>query len=504
MGDYANRHDISVAPRRYLQRQWKRNKPHLPPSDSLPVLRLCPNRPLFVCAQCGFANAWIPLCLWCEWTSTEATKQFEANLPRARRLSAPSRTVPAPRKIRQYPRRMSAESAVSSGSPHAPKNERAFSSITTVLEAFHRDMCHDDRQLDPHHVEAVDRDTIPFSVAPTNSHNAEEETVDGGVHRVATATSMTPPLPTFSFPNVASKPEIGSHKHDSEECGLKKRHRKRLPALCVQPPHTSFRASCHAAERMRLENAVTTPATDSVTSVLMEASSTPRSTGSMAVSDRGYIHSTSSIASSQCSPKRGLRRTKNMTLLPRGSSLSPRSRSPLRESVDIYPRSTVEARQSHAVSPTSSPDRDVPPVRLGHPSRPYYSAIRKDMSRPTSPVFSIAAPRTPSPIPPQVDYLPRGTKSLDCGDRSGIQYARELRPMSMVLSGQTPPMVGSGFSLSGEMELRMNLARWRQEDAPDEPGGYHFRETGRSPKMNMKGRVKQLGRGLKELVLGRS
>ncbi|KAG6369683.1 hypothetical protein JVT61DRAFT_14108 [Boletus reticuloceps] len=172
----------------------------------------------------------------------------------------------------------------------------------------------------------------------------------------------------------------------------------------------------------------------------MEASSTPRSTGSMAASDRGNTHSTSSIASSQCSPKRGLRRTKNMTLLPRGSSLSPRSRSPLRESVGIYPTSTVEARQSHAVSPTSSPDRDAPPVRLGHPSRPYYSAIRKDMSRPTSPVFSIAAPRTPSPIPPQLDYVPRGTKSLDCGDRSGIQYARELRPMSMVLSGQTPPM----------------------------------------------------------------
>ncbi|KAG6369684.1 hypothetical protein JVT61DRAFT_14109 [Boletus reticuloceps] len=178
MGDYANCHDISVAPRRYLQRQWKRNKPtalvqHLPPSDSLPVLRLCPNRPLFVCAQCGFANAWIPLCLWCEWTSTEATKQFEANLPRARRLSAPSRAVPAQRKIRQYPRRMSAESAVSSGGPHAPKNERASTQsnlavpgITTVLEAFHRDMCHDDRGLDPRHVEAVDHDTVPFSVVP--------------------------------------------------------------------------------------------------------------------------------------------------------------------------------------------------------------------------------------------------------------------------------------------------------------------------------------------------
>ena len=246
------------------------------------------------------------------------------------------------------------------------------------------------------------------------------------------------------------------------------------------------------------------PAMDSVTSVLMEASSTPRSRGSMDISDHGHMHSTSSISSSQCSPKRGLRRTKNMTLLPRGSSLSPRSRSPLRESVDIYPTSAVEARQSLSLTP--SHDHDTPPVRLGHPSRPYYSAIRKDMSRPTSPVFSIAAPRTPSPIPSQVDYVPRGTKSLDCGDRSGMQYGRELRPMSMVLSGQaTSPMAGSGFSLSGEMELRMNLARWRREDTPNEPGGYHFRETrSRSPRVNVKGRVKQLGKGLKELVLGRS
>ena len=251
---------------------------------------------------------------------------------------------------------------------------------------------------------------------------------------------------------------------------------------------------------------MTAHATNSATSVLMDASSTPRSTGSMDMSDGGHIHSTPSVSSSQYSPKRGLRRIKNMTLLKRGSSISARSRSPLRESVDVYPMSTMEARQSHALSLTPSHDHDAPPVRLGHPSRPYYSAIRKDMSRPTSPVFSITAPRTPSPIPSHTDYVPRGTKSLDCGDRSSTQYAQELRPMSMVLCGQaTSPTPGAGFSLSGEMELRMNLARWRRENAPDEPGGYHFRETSRSPsKVNMKRRVKQLGKGLKELVLGRS
>lgn len=251
---------------------------------------------------------------------------------------------------------------------------------------------------------------------------------------------------------------------------------------------------------------MTTQAMDSAISVPMEASNATRSTGLMDTSDGRHMHSTPSISSSQCSPERRLRRTKNMTLLNRGSSVSLRSRSPLRESVDIYPASPVETRQSHAPSLTPSHDHDPPPVRLGHPSRPYYSAIRKDMSRPTSPVFSLAAPRTPSPISPHVDYVPRGTKSLDFDDRSGIQYAGELRPMSMVLSGQaTSPITRPGFSLSGEMELRMNLARWRHENAPDEPGDYHFRERSRSQtKVNIKGRVKQLGKGLKELVLGRS
>ncbi|KAH0833347.1 hypothetical protein J3R83DRAFT_12418 [Lanmaoa asiatica] len=523
MGDWAYCQDLSVTPRRYLQRQWKRNKPHLPPSDSLPALRLCPNRPLFVCARCGFANAWIPLCLWCEWTSTEATRQFEANLPRPRRLSAPSRVVPAPKKIRQHPpRRMSGDSIVSSAGPHTPQNERSLSSIhtskgvpsiTTVLEAFHRDMCHDDRRVDLHYVEAVDRDVVALSVVSTNSHNVQKETVDGGgVHRVATATSVTPPLPTSSYPNVARpESEIELYKQDSEDRNLERssrRHLRILPALSVYPPPTRFCASCCSpptAERTRPENAMAMQSRGSAISVSMEASSTPRSTGSMDMSDGGHMHSTPCI-SSQCSPKRGLRRTKNMTLLKCGSSVSVRSRSPLRESVDTSPTSAVEARQSHALSLMPSHDHDTPPVRLGHPSRPYYSAIRKDMSRPTSPVFSITAPRTPSPISSHLDYVPRGTKSLDCGDRSGIYYAPEMRPMSMVLSSQaTSPIACPGFSLSGEMELRMNLARWRREDAPDDPGGYHFRERNRSwTKVNMKGRVKQLGKGLKELVLGRS
>ncbi|KAF8840201.1 hypothetical protein BDN67DRAFT_904068 [Paxillus ammoniavirescens] len=226
----------------------------------------------------------------------------------------------------------------------------------------------------------------------------------------------------------------------------------------------------------------------------------------MYVSSGSQMSSTHSISSSQCSPTRGLRRTKHMTLHKRKSSLSLHSRSrpssPLRESIDVHATSTIEVR--HAVSITPSQDND-PPVRLGHPSRPYYSAIRRNMSRPTSPAFSISTPRTPSPIPSHLDYAPRETRSLDGGHRS-IHNAPELRPMSMILPGQAMSATTcSGFSLSGETELRMNLARWRRENAPDEPGDYHFREMGRSrTKLDVKGKVKKLSKGLKDLVLGRS
>ncbi|KAG6335182.1 hypothetical protein ID866_3908 [Astraeus odoratus] len=196
-----------------------------------------------------------------------------------------------------------------------------------------------------------------------------------------------------------------------------------------------------------------------------------------------------------------------MTARKDGSSASlqqnsrPSSPCSLRASRDVAWPSAAERMLSQPLTPSLESD---PPVRLGHPSRPYYSAIRKNMSRPGSPVL----PRTPSPVPSHYDYAPRGTKSLDGGDRphSPLHYAHHSRPMSMVLPGQVyPERPYSGFSLSGETEMRMNLARWRKEDAPDQPGDYLFREMGRSRmRMKVKGTVKRLGRGLKCFVLGRS
>jgi len=80
-------HDTSE---RYLQREWKRYSHHIPKHSSLPSLRLVPSdRPLFVCENCCSSNIYLPLCLWCRWTSDSATYRFENATPRPRTLSAP-------------------------------------------------------------------------------------------------------------------------------------------------------------------------------------------------------------------------------------------------------------------------------------------------------------------------------------------------------------------------------------------------------------------------------
>lgn len=246
-----------------------------------------------------------------------------------------------------------------------------------------------------------------------------------------------------------------------------------------------------------------------MTSVLSETSNSPHPTDDHFVANTSHMDSTPSVESSHCdcAPAHPLRRKKPIMLHNPESFVSlylhsrPSSPLPARSSQDISSPPAMDTMQSQA--PPISPSENDPPVRLGHPSRPYYSAIRKNMSRPGSP----ALPRTPSPIPSQFDYVPRGTKSLDGGERpyTCLHHAHHSRPMSMVIPGQVQPQRPyTGFSLSGETEMRMNLARWRQEDAPDQPGEYLFQERDRSrARLKMKHTVKRFGKCLKHLVLGR-
>lgn len=54
------------------------------------MLRLVPSdRPLFFCDNCCSANFYVPICLWCKWTSAAARKSFEEKAPRGRTMSTP-------------------------------------------------------------------------------------------------------------------------------------------------------------------------------------------------------------------------------------------------------------------------------------------------------------------------------------------------------------------------------------------------------------------------------
>lgn len=504
--------DPSATPRRYLRREWKRNKPHLHTSDSLPSLHLCPNRPLFVCARCGFSNTLIPMCLWCAWSSAAARKEFEEKLPRPRRITAPSKTTSQLRgtsertRAKCMPKRVSADSTISSAGPVTPQGDLMFCmeslqvpGITAVLDSCDSEpAC--SRKPDVARI-AVDVD-IPNDEVDCQG--------DGGsvLHDVTTATPILPLCPSTTPASAKQELLDGLHKHET----VKKqsiRHRRKLPALFLTTLSSAHAYDTHDLSRKSLMIQEMTSHSNT-SSVLIDA---PHAAGGDVypdgVSDARALSLLSVVSlseSSQSCPK--LRRKKGMPSLKRMSSLSCRSRSQ-QSSPAFDDRAESPAPHTMHVAPAPSPAPSTAvsaehPVRIGHPSRPYYTVIRKNMSRPGTPVLPSSLVRTPSPIPSDYDYAPRATRSLDCGERISVQFGRDSRPMSMVLPGQAVPVnLYSGFSLSGETEMRMNLARWRKEDGPDEPGDYLFKETGHRGK-GIKGRVRKLGKGLRDLVLGRS
>lgn len=159
------------------------------------------------------------------------------------------------------------------------------------------------------------------------------------------------------------------------------------------------------------------------------------------------------------SPARTLRRKHHMTFPRQKSTWSLRS------------WTTVVSPPQHA-SVTSV-------ARLGHPSRPYYTAIRPHLNdwgispRPNTPTMAISAPPTspdkgrPLPSPPP--------------GRPSFEFSR---PRSSTTSG---------WSLSGEIELQIELSQRREGEEEGTVGKRGSIVRG----------VRKLGVGLRDLVLRR-
>ncbi|KAJ6503241.1 hypothetical protein C8R47DRAFT_194239 [Mycena vitilis] len=158
-------------------------------------------------------------------------------------------------------------------------------------------------------------------------------------------------------------------------------------------------------------------------------------------------------------------------------------------------------------------------IRLGHPTRPYYSAIRKNMSRPNSP-FGDASMDTSRPgswsrpnsslsthaeiPPPSFGYSSHSPDTTDDDHTFIAPPPVSRRPSASRFSfglggfgsGASPPQ--SGFSVSGEMEMRMALAALARETRQQDTS-FQFQETGKLQN-SVGGRVRKLGKGLKDLV----
>ncbi|KAF7977051.1 hypothetical protein HWV62_4826 [Athelia sp. TMB] len=239
-------------------------------------------------------------------------------------------------------------------------------------------------------------------------------------------------------------------------------------------------------------------------------------------------------------PQRTIRRKQRMTLLKQKSSPSLRQRASVPVLAIGRASAPVSAPHPSQIF-TQAAAPVLPDVPLGHPSRPYYTAIRPQ---------GLSRPGTPRPQPPQLAHsrsrsqpLVQTTVTSPTHARSHSHHNAHSRSESRSRSPHRPdhssyprnpspfhpPGFGFGYggsmpasmgcSMSGEMEMRMSLARWRSvdgealnssdagiSDGNQEPG-YRFRETA-SPRVKSKGlkiggRVKKLGMGLLELVLGR-
>ena len=357
----------------------------------MPALELVPaHRPLFTCHYCGFSNVYIPLCLWCKWTSPEASVTFKAaaSRRRGRSISGPSRVV---WKVDF--------SHVTRESKRPPLPRAGFPSLEPLCG------------LKPPPVANSLRD----SAAAVLPHPHSDR---GSIIRVnASATSG---LDTDLPPKLAAL-----------------RIRRGLPATNLVVPSVPSR---HPSTIL----AATIPSPSlNVTPMSGQLKHTPTHPVSLPPI---------------VTPARTLRRKHHMTFPRQKSTRSLRSWIP-------------------AVSPPQhAPVTSV--ARLGHPSRPYYTVIRPHLddwgisSRPTILTTAISAPlispdRHPQPSPPP--------------GRPSFEFTRPRSSMT------------SGWSLSGEIELQIQLSQRREGEKEGTVGKRGSIVRG----------VRKLGMGLRDLVLRR-
>ncbi|TFK35614.1 hypothetical protein BDQ12DRAFT_688036 [Crucibulum laeve] len=569
---------------RFLRREWKRNKPHLPKSTSLPIFQLIPkDRPIFTCRQCGFTNTLIPLCLWCCWTSDDAHRQFELSTPRARRITAPARVFcnlavwgvtssSHHHETRSYPTSV-APSKTPSRAARAASNPWSLLNITPSASTGEA-MALRRRDADIRGTRTGKDGTGGYQVttgkAPGGSmrhvwrREGETRRVEKDSDNVATGTVSSFSQPSFgrdirtagSSPTRLRRPIPISFLTDdaptSSPTSVDRSQPEPDPNLTPNPRPNSNATST----TMNTMHAMKTLSTKSSRSLarhfILDLNTATTTTNDMHIYDTPPKSPSSPTSAKNVSQlyfqqqqqekqQRTLRRKKHLSIF---RASAPGLSDPEPISIELTMHRPQSSQSDFEAKPASSPpssfvpthtrsssqpNNGSPSVRLGHPSRPYYTAIRKNVSRPTSTSsaitsddlpasfrpqsypISMSQPRPvtmnsllssspPSPSPLSTSFPPSTFSQSSVSPYS--EAYDDLSPRSLPGLPQTfsyNRSLGGGFSMSGETELRMALAGGgHSAGAARGEDTYRFRDMRRDA--GLMGRVKKLRRGLKELL----
>ncbi|RPD60025.1 hypothetical protein L226DRAFT_64155 [Lentinus tigrinus ALCF2SS1-7] len=483
---------------RILLREFRRRSKQPKRWDSLPCLRLAPeNRPLYVCPKCDFPNLVSALCPWCFRTCDVATLAVAVR----RRVSSPTLLTDAQKmqlaRIERQPRR----SPLARGGGELPPAATSSPGprATRVSQPDGASKAEPDDDNDSEDVRRRHRNAVLYSATDV----------------VATATSDTTLQPFLD--------QIAAVRLQNRE-----RERRSVFSTVTTPP-PSVRTTRPPSSRASHPHPPQTPHTPTPVTRTTFIRMSVRD-GDLTNTSEPYPYAPEASAppspSPSPSPSPCLRRKRRMPVLRQRSSCSLRRRAPT-SSVGTFCRDgaaspPMSPRPKTATSFTSasppgtprpkaatsirfsspSPGASTESIPLGHPQRPLYTAIRKNMTRPESPSPppTGARPSFDAAFQCQTIVYERQTRSLDI-ETPRFRSLSRASHLAMATSYARPAMFptgGTGFSVSGETEMRMDLARSRSMDGV--PSDYAFRE--RPQDASMKAKMKSLGKTLKGLLRG--
>lgn len=503
---------------------------------------------MFICLRCGFSNTRIALCLWCVWTSEDATQLFEATAPTLRRRvtissfvskgsgwvqrqRSPRVTIPTPPTDCTALSPTSIGKSTSCPAGRSPSQRDCNQSVSNLgsygfraLSSLH---CSNMLQCPP----PFNRDNQVRSHA--GSANGKYTRIRRGIprllysHTKARSDSSVSPSPSslsFTLPRFRSP---------SRNCASPSQgpvSSKPSNALSVAPLvvlHSPLRRARPHISQLRLQHQYTVAGIDITPSA-------------------GAGHAPPASSTALDTPQRTIRRKRRMVLLKQKSSPSLRQRASvpvLAISRASAPASSPNPGQAFRPAAAVPPPPDAP---LGSWARPYYTAIRPGgLSLTAAPRPSSAALQQLRSAPPhsrshsqplvqtRAPHLNHAHHHSHSQSQSSPSRVPHRRGHHSYTGAPAPPFHPPGFafgrpslsvgcSVDGQMEQRMALARWRSAegtplDGSDEGEGedgrreprYRFRETPVPAKvkndrgLKLGGRVKKLGMGFLELVRGR-